>query len=494
MRFGIAVVQLYRFPRHVMRLRKRLRGRFAPCKEHVPNVAGSFHTLKFSFREGAWIGQRMESDQEEMDAEFRVRISIFPAARRGMLSCPQYGENKWRLVGFWPGSGEDILSSVLLLFSVHVGCYENIMNSNEALTPQRIMAFAWGYAPTLAIDAAVRHGIFDALDKTPQTVEQLAANTGASVRGLRAILNLLVSLDLLARQDERYALTPESSAFLVSSKPGYHGMVFNHISNQLLPRWQQLTEIVRTGQPAIKVNEQTEGAVFFAEFVESLFPISSAAAAALGEHLGIPRALTPISVLDIGAGSGVWGITLAKQSSRVRIRAVDWPQVLAITKKVATQHGVAERLTTAPGDFTEADFGSEHQIATVGHILHSEGPERSRHLLKKVFDALAPGGTVAIQEFVPNDDRTGPPHTLIFAVNMLVNTQFGDTFTFAEMSGWLRDAGYLNPRILDVPSVSPLILADKPRVARLKHRAGRLACMTRTHRAFRSHTPHARWR
>ena len=31
------------------------------------------------------------------------------------------------------------------------------------------------------------------------------------------------------------------------------------------------------------------------------------------------------------------------------------------------------------------------------------------------------------------------------------------------MSGWLRDAGYLNPRLLDVPSVSPLILADKPR-------------------------------
>ena len=75
------------------------------------------------------------------------------------------------------------------------------------------MAFAWGYAPTLAIDAAVRHGIFDALDKTPQTVEQLAANTGASVRGLRAILNLLVSLDLLARQDERYALTRRAQPF-----------------------------------------------------------------------------------------------------------------------------------------------------------------------------------------------------------------------------------------------------------------------------------------
>ena len=337
------------------------------------------------------------------------------------------------------------------------------MNSNDALTPQRIMAFAWGYAPTLAIEAAVRHGVFDSLDKAPQTVEQLAGKTGASIRGLRAILNLLVSLDLLARRGERYELTPESAAFLVSAKPGYHGMFFHHISDQLLPRWQQLTEIVRTGQPAIKVNEQSEGAAFFAEFVESLFPISFAAATALGQHLGIPKAADPVSVLDIGAGSGVWGIALAKQSPQVRIRAVDWPQVLEVTRKVAAQHGVAERLTTAAGDFTEADFGSGHQIATIGHILHSEGPERSRRLLKGVYDALAPGGTVAIQEFVPNDDRKGPPHTLIFAVNMLVNTEFGDTFTFAEMSAWLREAGYVNPRLLDVPSVSPLILADKPR-------------------------------
>ena len=170
-----------------------------------------------------------------------------------------------------------------------------------------------------------------------------------------------------------------------------------------------------------------------------------------------------MSVLDIGAGSGVWGIALAKQSPRVRIRAVDWPLVLEVTKRVAARHGVADRLTAAPGEFFEADFGEGHQVATVGHILHSEGRDRSRRLLKKIWSALAPGGTIAIQEFVPNEERTGPLHTLIFAVNMLVNTDEGNTFTFAEMSAWLSEAGYVNPRLLDVPSVSPLVLADKPR-------------------------------
>jgi SAM-dependent methyltransferase len=240
-------------------------------------------------------------------------------------------------------------------------------------------------------------------------------------------------------------------------------MFFRHISDHLLPRWLELNEIVRTGRPASHVNQEEEGAQFFAAFVESLFPISFPAAHALGEHLGVPEATSPVSVLDIGAGSGVWGIALAKQSPQVRIRAVDWPRVLEVTKKVAAQHGVADRLFTTPGEFFEADFGDGHQVATVGHILHSEGRDRSQRLLKKIWNALAPGGTIAIQEFVPNEERTGPLPALIFAVNMLVNTDAGDTFTFAEMSAWLGEAGYVNPRLLDVPSVSPLVLADKPR-------------------------------
>jgi SAM-dependent methyltransferase len=337
------------------------------------------------------------------------------------------------------------------------------MNANSSPTPERLMQIAWSFAPPLIVEAALQHGVFDRLDQGARSTAELAAETGASLRGLTAILNVLVGLQLLERDGDRYVLTRESAAFLVSSRPSYHGMFFQHISDQLLPRWLELNAIVRTGRPASRVNQEEEGAQFFAEFVEALFPISFSAASALGEHLGIPEAAAPLSVLDIGAGSGVWGIALAKQSPHVRIHAVDWPRVLEVTKKVAAQHGVGDRLTVAPGEFSEADFGSGHQVATLGHILHSEGRDRSRRLLKKIWSALAPGGTIAIQEFVPNDERTGPVHTLIFAVNMLVNTDEGDTFTFAEMSAWLREAGYVNPRLLDVPSVSPLVLADKPR-------------------------------
>ncbi len=333
----------------------------------------------------------------------------------------------------------------------------------SAITPDRIMQFAWSYAPTLAIEAAVRHGIFDALDKKPLTADQVAAKTRTSKRGVTGILDMLAGFGLLHKKANRYSLAPDTATFLVSTKPAYYGTLYRHMVGQLLPNWLQLSDVVRTGKPALKVNRRADGAAFFEQFVESLFPLSFPAASALGEHLRISKLTAPASVLDIGAGSGVWSIAVAKQSPLMRILAVDWPGVLRVTQRIAKRHGVANRLTTAPGDFFEANFGKGHRLCTIGHILHSEGRERSKRLLKKVFASLAPGGTVAIQEFIPNADRTGPPAPLIFAVNMHVNTETGDTYTFEEMSQWLRAAGFKNPRLLDVPSVSPLVLADKPK-------------------------------
>jgi hypothetical protein len=230
-------------------------------------------------------------------------------------------------------------------------------NGNHEPTPQRLMQFAWGYAAPLILEAAIDCRVFDFLDESPQTVEELAAQTGASVRGLRAILNALVGFELLARRGARYRLTPESAAFLVSTKPSYHGAFFRHMCRQVLPNWMQLTKAVRTGRPAVAGNQESTGAAFFAEFVEGLFPLGFKAGQVLGEHLGIPRAPSPVSVLDIGAGSGVWGIALALQSPLVTVQAVDWPAVIKVTKRVAKRHGVQDRLKTTAGDLLKADFG-----------------------------------------------------------------------------------------------------------------------------------------
>jgi 2-polyprenyl-3-methyl-5-hydroxy-6-metoxy-1,4-benzoquinol methylase len=335
--------------------------------------------------------------------------------------------------------------------------------TQAAVTPERIQQLAWGYAPPLIIEAALHHGVFDWLDGGSKTVEEVAVLSGASVRGLRAVMNALAGLELLTKDAEgRFGLTADSAAFLVSSKPGFLGGVIRHTSTQLVPTWLALSEVVRTGKPAASVNREKVGAEFFHAFVEDIFPMSYPSAQRLAEALEIAAAKEPVSVLDLAAGSGVWGITLAQKSPRVTVTAVDWPGVLDVTRKVAARLGVAGRFSFVAGDLAAADFGRGHDIATLGHILHSEGEKRGRALLKKTFGALAPGGTIAIAEFLVDDERTGPPVSLLFAVNMLVNTDEGDTWSFGEIAGWLRAAGFRDPRTIEAPGPSPLILATKP--------------------------------
>ena len=337
------------------------------------------------------------------------------------------------------------------------------MDHQKQVTPERIMQMAWGYAPPLILEAAIRNKVFDTLDSGPKTVNEVAAATGASTRGLRAIMNALVGFEFLKTNgDGKYELTPESSTFLVTTKPTFFGGLVAHTSGQLIPAWLQISDVVATGRPATAVNQEGDGSSFFQELVSNIFPMSYGAAQALAAHLNFGDSGPRVSVLDLGAGSGVWGIAVAQSSPRVTVTAVDWPAVLPIAQKTAAKFGLAARYNVVPGDLSTADFGHGHNLITIGHILHSEGVERSKQLLHKCYDALAPGGTIAIQEFLVNAERTSPTMGLIFAVNMLINTEQGDTWSFEEIAGWLKEAGFTNPRTLDAPGPSPLILATKP--------------------------------
>jgi ubiquinone/menaquinone biosynthesis C-methylase UbiE len=327
------------------------------------------------------------------------------------------------------------------------------------VTPERIYQFAFAYAPPLVLEAAIRHHVFDVLDGGPKSLQEIQAATGASERGLGMILNFLVGFEFLRKESGKFSLAPESAAFLVSTKPGFQGGLIRHTSEQLLPKWLQLNEIVKTGRPASSVNQQEVGSDFFQQFVNDIFPMSYTVAQELARHLAFSG---PASVLDLAAGSGVWGIALAESGSEVRVTAVDWPGVIPVTRKTVARFGLTERFSFSEGDLLEADFGSRHNVATLGHILHSEGAERSKALLQKTFHALASGGTIAIAEFLVNAERTGPLNGLTFAINMLVNTDCGDTFSFEEISEWLRSAGFTNARTLATHGPSPLILATKP--------------------------------
>jgi precorrin-6B methylase 2 len=324
------------------------------------------------------------------------------------------------------------------------------------------MQFAWSYVPALVLEAAIRHRVFDVLDGAPKTLHETAAATGASERGLRAIMNVLVGLKFLTKEGQKYALTPESEAFLVSSKPSFQGGLLKHTSGQLIPKWLHLNDVVSSGKPVAAVNQEGPGTDFFQKFVVDIFPMSYPAATALANHLALAASQAPVRLLDLAAGSGVWGIALAQSSPRVVVTAVDWTEVLPATEKTVAKFGLTDRYKFVAGDLLATDFGHDYNVATLGHILHSEGEARSRSLLRKTFEALASGGTIAIAEFLVDEDRSGPVGSLFFAANMLVNTDNGDTYSFEEIGGWLKEAGFTNPRLLESPGPSPLVLATKP--------------------------------
>jgi SAM-dependent methyltransferase len=336
------------------------------------------------------------------------------------------------------------------------------MSTAAPVTPERIMQFSWGYVPTLVLETAIRHRVFDVLDGGAKTLAETAAATGASERGLRAVMNVLVGLGFLAKNSDKYSLTPESELFLVSTKPSFQGGVLKHASQHLIPRFLHLNDVVANGKPTMAANQEGDGSEFFQGFVMDIFPLSYPPATVLGKHLGLAARGGAVKVLDLAAGSGVWGIALAQGAENVTVTAVDWSGVLPVTQKSAARFGLTPRFEFLAGDLNTADFGSGYDVATLGHILHSEGETKSRALLHKTFAALKSGGTIAIAEFLVNADRTGPVGSLMFAANMLVNSDEGDTFSFEEISAWLKEAGFVDARLLDAPGPSPLVLATKP--------------------------------
>jgi ubiquinone/menaquinone biosynthesis C-methylase UbiE len=333
----------------------------------------------------------------------------------------------------------------------------------KQVTPERLMELSFAYAPPLIISAGVSNQVFDSLEDGAKTAEQVAEKTGASARALRILMNALAGLNLLKKDRQgKYSLTPESAAFLLSKNPGTHAGFFGTIAPQIISRWLRLSDIVREGRPVVAVNQETEGTEFFSQLVENIIPLSYPPAQKLADHLKVAKTKNDIRALDLAAGSGIWGIALAQKSPGLRVTAVDWAGMIPTTKRITQKFDVGDRFNYVEGDILEANFGSGYDIATLGHILHSEGEDRSRQLLAKTFRALKSGGTIAIAEWLVNDHRTKPLPSLMFAVQMLVNTEKGDTFSFNEIKNWLEEAGFKKVRKVEAPGPSPLILATKP--------------------------------
>lgn len=324
-------------------------------------------------------------------------------------------------------------------------------------SPALIFETLTAYQRTAALKAAINLDLFTAIAEGADTVATLIQRIGGSKRSVRILCDYLTITGFLERPDGHYRLTSDSAMFLDRRSPAYIGSMAGFLTlPQLMHTVEGLTSIVRDGLPD-RGTVETENPIWV-EFARSMAPLMEMPARAIPGIIGADSG-RPIEVLDIAAGHGIFGITVAQQNPNARITALDWPQVLEVARENAAKRGVSDRHRTIAGDAFKVDFGGPYDVVLLTNFLHHFNPEVNTDLLRKVRSAIKDDGVVATLEFVPNGDHLTPPEAAMFSMNMLAGTPEGDAYSFAEFDAMFRAAGFSRSEIHPLPSPESVIVS-----------------------------------
>jgi ubiquinone/menaquinone biosynthesis C-methylase UbiE len=325
-------------------------------------------------------------------------------------------------------------------------------------TPEKVMQLITGAWAASILGTAAGHGLFTALEDNPDTAAGLAKRVGISPRGAQALLDGLTGLGLLTLRGGEYHNTPDASAFLVMGKPSYLGAMAEVFLNDF-GTWQRLPESAKTGLPTAVSTTDVADNPFWHVLVTAIAPLSFPVARMMAERLGLATA-GRVSWLDIGGGSGVWSAAWLGANNQAIGYQLDWPNVNAIAREFVAKFGVADRFKTIDGDFHTTDFGAAtYDFAIYSHVAHQESPSDNIAIFRRLRKALKPGGTLVVNDFVLNDDRTGHPFAMLFASQMLVATKEGFTYRQSDYRTWLSEAGFASVEIVPTPTPATVVLA-----------------------------------
>jgi len=313
---------------------------------------------------------------------------------------------------------------------------------NQQITPERFFSAVNSYQLTEAIKSAIELEIFTAITEGNTTSETISKRCQATERGVRILCDFLTIHGFLTKQGAAYSLPEDSALFLDRHSPAYVGSAIEFLlTPRLLECHAHLTEAVRRGGTALGEGMLDPESPDWVKYALAMMPMARRPAEIIATELR--KDSEAHKVLDIAASHGMFGISVAKQNPAAHIYASDWRNVLEVAQKNADAMGVGDRYHLIPGSAFETEFGNGYDLALVTNLLHGFDAPTCTRLMRKVSAALNPGGRAAIAEYVPNSDRVSPATAAAFSLTMLAATPSGDAYTYAELEGISKAAGFV---------------------------------------------------
>ncbi|MBI3008341.1 MAG: SAM-dependent methyltransferase [Candidatus Omnitrophica bacterium] len=322
------------------------------------------------------------------------------------------------------------------------------------ITPRSLVELSF-YWHARILHTSLSLGIFTALSNGEMTANEVAARLSLNPRAVELLLNALVGLKLLKKNKDRYVNTKISDRFLVEGRDDYL-YIIRHLGG-MWGTWEKLEKTVRTGKPPEEPAGEEDS---LRNFILGMHNIASACAPILARKMRLSGYKT---LLDLGGGPGTYSIYFCKTNPGLAATVFDLPETLPIAKEVISRYRMEDKIRLVAGDYNVHEIDGKFDAVLLSNIIHAEGFEENTAIIRKLFNALNLRGKIILQDFILNEDRTIPSQASIFAINMLVNTDKGRTYTFNEISGWLKEAGFRNIKRLKItlPNNGTIITAEK---------------------------------
>jgi 2-polyprenyl-3-methyl-5-hydroxy-6-metoxy-1,4-benzoquinol methylase len=303
-------------------------------------------------------------------------------------------------------------------------------------TPDDIRELANAFRESRVLLSAVELNIFTVLDKHMMTSSEVSEKIKADERATDRLMNALCGMGLLKKVKGKFYNSDLSSKYLTEGKPEFMGNLYH--TNNLWNSWSHLTDSVIKGSSAKGDQNKEEKD----NWVEAFISAMHYRGVHQGKILAMMIDLANVKrMLDVGGGSAAFSIEIVKRNLSIKAVVLDLPHVIPLTKKYVDVAGLSNNFDFIKGNYLTSDFEEDYDLILLSAIVHINSYEQNKMLIKKCADALNKSGMIVINDFVMNDDRTQPYHGALFSINMLVGTEYGDTYTENEMREWFESAG-----------------------------------------------------